>query len=531
MYPLTTEDKKPDIQANTATPAALKKILAAVCIALMAVIASVSGLNVAQPMLAMTFDVSQNTVLWIINIYTLTLAALLLPLGAAGDRIGRRKTLVAGLIVFGVANVLSALATSAALMLAARLLTGIGAALIMPVTLAVITATFPREERSKAIGIWTGVAGGGGILGMYLSALLVDVASWRWLFLLPVVLALIALVLAIRFVPDSAERPVHSFDRSGALLSVLAATGIIYGLHEAPGQGWGSPMVLFSLAGGIISAAAFVYWELRHKAPLLDIRLFRERGLSGGSVALLTLFGVQAGILIVLFPFFQGVLGWSGLQATLAMLPMALLMMAGSGIAPRLAKHLGSRYTMASGIALVTLGVLLMAGFVSLTGGYLSVLPGLILMGLGMGFAMTPSTEAITTSLPPERQGVASALNDITRELGTALGVALLGPLVTAGYRDAIGSGLAGLPGKIVATAQEGLAHAQAIAPATGSQADALMRVARAAFVTGWQQAMWVGAAILVLLLCYILFRGPVKTTVFVGQSDLPADDSATTIL
>ncbi len=506
-----TEDKIP--VAASVTQAGLRKILAAVCIALMAVIASVSGLNVAQPMLAMTFDVSQNTVLWIINIYTLTLAALLLPLGALGDRAGRKKMLLAGLFIFAAANILSGLATSAAMMLVARLLSGIGAALIMPVTLAVITATFPKEERSKAIGIWTGVAGGGGILGMYLSALLVDIATWRWLFLLPVVLALVSIMLTSRFVPDSAEKQVHRFDVTGSLLSVLATTGLIYGLHEASGSGWNAPGVLLSLAAGISGIITFVYHERRHKAPLLDVRLFRERGLSGGSLSLLTVFGVQAGIFIVLFPYFQGVLGWSGLRSTLDMMPNALLMMAGSGLAPKLATRIGNRYTMALGIGLGASGAVLMAGFASLTGGYLSVLPGMIIMGLGMGLSMTPATETITASLPPERQGVASALNDITRELGTALGVAVLGPLVTAGYRAALADTLSGLPATVIQTAKEGLAHAQAIAPAAGGQAGLLLRTARAAFITGWQQAMWVGAAILFLLFLYLLLFGPQKQT------------------
>ena len=178
-------------------------ILWAVGLALMAVVASVSGLNVAQPQLATEFGASQSEVLWIINLYILTLAAFLLPLGAAGDRLGRKSVLIAGLAVFGVANVAAAFAPSMEVMLVARFLTGVGAAMIMPVTLSVITSSFPDEERSKAIGVWTAVAGGGGILGMYLSAVLVDLASWRWLFALPTAMTLAALVIAVRAVPNS----------------------------------------------------------------------------------------------------------------------------------------------------------------------------------------------------------------------------------------------------------------------------------------------------------------------------------------
>jgi EmrB/QacA subfamily drug resistance transporter len=493
-------------------PRQRRAILLGVCLALMAVIASVSGLNVAQPQLALAFDASQGTVLWIINIYTISLAASLLPLGALGDRWGRKPMLLAGLIVFGVASAAAGLATSTEVMMAARFLSGVGAAMIMPVTLAVITSTFPDEERSKAIGVWTGVAGGGGMLGMYLSAVLVDLASWRWLFVLPVALVVVAIVMALRSIPNSLEKATHRFDVVGSLSSVVAVVGLIFVLHEGPERGWTAPVTLLSLAIGVTGAIGFVVWELRQPAPLLDIRLFRERGLASGSVSLLTVFGVQAGIFVVLFPYFQAVLGWSGLRATLALMPMAVLMMLASGLAPRAAAQIGGRSTMASGIALAGTGLVLMATFVSVDGGYLSVLPGMLAMGLGMGLTMTPSTEAITSALPQARQGVASALNDVTREFGTALGVALLGAVLSAGYRSAIDSRLDGLPADAAETAREGVANALAAADGAGPQSQALIRAAQESFVDGWQQAMWVGVGVMTLLFVYVLARGPQRT-------------------
>ncbi len=212
-----------------------RTVLIAVSLALMSVIASVSGLNVAQTHMAVEFGASQSTVLWIINIYTLALAALLLPLGGIGDRLGRKPMLLAGLGLFGVATVVSALAPTAEVMIAARVASGIGAAMIMPITLAVITSTFHEEQRGKAIGIWTGVAGGG-ILGMFLSALPVDVASWRWLFALPVALILAALAMTAKSVPNSRETSAHRFDTASALLSTLAVTGLILVLDEHPGR-------------------------------------------------------------------------------------------------------------------------------------------------------------------------------------------------------------------------------------------------------------------------------------------------------
>lgn len=486
-----------------------RAILIAVCIALMAVIASVTGLNVAQPELAVEFDASQSTVLWFINLYTISLAALLLPLGALGDRIGRKPVLLAGLTVFGAANVAAGLANSSEMLLASRFASGVGAAMIMPVTLAVITSTFPEEERAKGIGVWTGVAGGGGILGMYLSALLVDVATWRWLFMLPIALVLVAVAMIVRSVPNSREHTEHRFDTIGSATSVLAVVGLIFALHEGPVHGWTEPATVIGLGGGILAAVAFVVWELRQTAPLLDVRLFGERGLASGSVALLAVFGVQAGIFVVLFPFLQAVLGWSALRATLAMMPMALLMMLASGLAPKVASRVGARVTTATGIFLAGAGLALMASLVSVDGGYLAVLPGMLAMGIGMGLSMTPSTEAITSSLPRERQGVASALNDVTREFGTALGIALLGAILSAGYRSAIDDRLDGVPNDVADTAREGVANAVAAADGAGPQAHALVRAAQESFVDGWQHAMWAGAAVMAVLFVYVLARGP----------------------
>ncbi|GAA2206806.1 MFS transporter [Nonomuraea monospora] len=491
----------------------LRTILIAVSIALMAVIASVSGLNVAQTHMAVEFNASQTTVLWIINVYTLALAALLLPLGAIGDRLGRKPMLITGLIVFGAASAVAGFAPSAAVMIGARLAAGVSAAMIMPITLAVITSTFPERERGKAIGVWTGVAGGGGILGMFLSALLVDVADWRRLFVLPVVLVVIALAMTLRSVPDSRERSAHSFDTVGALVSTIAVTGLIFVLQEGPEHGWTAPITLISLAAGVVAAIAFVAWELhRRDAALLDVRLFRERGLASGSVTLLVVFGVQAGIAVVLFPFFQAVLGWSGLLSTVAMMPMAVMMMMTSALAPKLAARIGARSTMSAGVALATLGLTLMALFVSVDGGYLSILAGMLAMGLGMGLSMTPSTEAITGSLPRAKQGVASALNDVTREFGTALGVAMLGALLAGGYRGAIDGRLDGIPAEAAQTAREGVANAIEVAPGTGGHAQDLIRAAQQSFVEGWQQAMWAGAAVMAALLLYVALRGPKNT-------------------
>ncbi|MCW5717442.1 MAG: MFS transporter [Bauldia sp.] len=478
----------------------------------MAVIAAVTGLNVAQPHLALDLEASQSQVLWMINIYAISLAALLLPLGGVGDRWGRKPVLLIGLGVFGIANVASGLAPSTEIMMAARLLSGVGAAMIMPVTLSVITSVFPDKERSKAIGVWTGVAGAGGILGMFLSAALVDYLSWRWLFALPVVLVVAASVMALRAVPNSRQFFRNRFDTLGSVLSLLAIVGASFALHEGPAIGWTATETLAGLVLGAGAFIAFVVWELRHPEPLLDIRLFRKRSLASGSISLTTWFGVQAGVFIVLYPFFQAVLGWSGLRATLGLMPMALLMMVFSTIAPRMSARIGPRATIASGVLLGGAGLSLMALIVSVDGGYLSVLPGMVTMGIGMGLAMAPSTEAITSSLPRGRQGVASALNDVTRELGTSLGVALLGAVFAAGYSTAIAPLMSGFPEDAAAAATQNIANAIVIADQGLPYAGALYRTAQQAFVQGWQQAMWAGVAAMALLFLFVALRGPARS-------------------
>jgi EmrB/QacA subfamily drug resistance transporter len=486
-----------------------RRILIATCTALMAVVASASGLNVAQQDLANAFAASQSTVLWFINVYIVALAATLMPVGAVGDRWGRRPVLIVGLVLFALASAGGAVAPSGEFMLATRALAGLAAAMIMPVTLSVITSTFPASERSQAIGVWSGVAGAGGLLGMFVSAAVIDLANWRWLFALPVALAAAALLMALRSVPNSRETKVHPFDIGGSIFSMFAVGGLVFAIHEVPTRGWDDALTVTVLLVGMLATAGFIWWELRHPSPLLDIRLFADRRLAAGSIALLFVFGVIAGIFILLFPYFQVVLGWSALRSTLGLLPMALMMMVTSGLAPKLSKRSGMRSAMLTGLALAGVGLAVMATLVSVDGGYVSVLPGMLVIGVGMGLTMPPSTEAITVALPPERQGVASALNDVTREFGSALGVALLGAVLSAGYRGSMAPHLKTVPAEVADAAAGGIATAMRVAHQLGSQAEAFARVSKQAFVDGWAQSMWISVGVIGALFTYVLVRGP----------------------
>ncbi len=501
------------------TPALSKReqnwILTTMCVALMAVIASVSGLNVAQQELALDFGASQGAVLWIINGYTLALAALLMPIGAIGDRYGRKPVLMAGLVLFGLASVGAALATGTAMMIVARVVAGAAAAMIMPVTLSVLTSTFPEEQRAQAIGIWAGVAGSGGLIGLFVSSFMVDYLTWRWLFILPIALVAVAAVLTSMHVPNSVEHAEHPFDVVGSVLSALAIGGIVLGIHEGPEKGWGDPLTIAGLVVGVVALVAFIVWERRLEDPLLDMSVFRDRGLASGTFTLVVLFGMMFGIFLVLFPFFQAVVGWSALRSAVALLPMAVMMMPTSALAPQVAKRFGVRRTMIVGSSLAAIGLITLALRASVEGGYLSVLPGLMIIGLGMGLTMTPATEAITSTLPAEKQGVASALNDTSREVGGAVGVALLGAMLSSGYRSAIEPALEGLPPELAEPASEGIGNAFGVAGVVGETdpqlAGTIIDAAQHAFVDGWISSMWVGVAMVASAVVVLLVRGPVE--------------------
>jgi EmrB/QacA subfamily drug resistance transporter len=474
------------------------------CIALVAVVASVSGLNVAQQHLATDLGASQSNLLWIINGYTIALAALLLPIGAVGDRWGRRPVLLTGLVLFLGASLGAALSSTVSMLLVMRVLGGVGAAMIMPVTLSVITSTFPGDERERAIGIWAGFAGAGGILGLVVSSFVVDNVTWPWVFALPIVMAAAALALSIAVVPHSKEHAEGRFDTVGSILSAVAIGAFVLGIHEGPEVGWTAPIALGGLLVGLVAGIAFVVWELRQANPLLNLQVFKNRSLAGGSLTLFSVFALLGALFLVLVQFLQAALGYSAVKASLSLLPLAAIMMPLSSVAPLIARRVGIRMMLVAGSALMAVGLGLMAMMASVSGGYWSVLPGLLVMSIGIGLSMTPGTTAITGSLPAEDQGVASALNDTVRELGTAMGVALIGSMLSAGYSSSVAGATSALPPEAASHVKEGIAGAAGVSQQMAgegfvAEAGQLWDAARAAFVDGWTGSMWLSAGIAVL--------------------------------
>jgi EmrB/QacA subfamily drug resistance transporter len=487
-------------------------ILGAMCLALVAVVSSVSGLNVAQQALAVDLDGTQGQVLWVINGYTVVLAALLLPVGAIGDRWGRKPVLLAGLVVFTCANVASGLAGSIQVLIALRVVAGVGAAMVMPVTLSVITTSFPREEQAKAIGTWAGFAGAGGIIGLFVSAGIIDNATWPWIFVLPVALAASSFAVSLRAVPHAMPHPEGRFDFAGSILSFLAVGGSVLAIHEGPGRGWTNTLTVTAIAVSAVASVGFIMVERRFSSPLLDVRMFADRALATGATNLFVVFGAMFSLFLVLVQHLQAVLGFSALRAASGLLPMALLMMPLSTAAPTLAQRFGYRRTVATGMLLLTAGLCLVAAQADAAGGYLSVLPGLVLLALGVGLAMSPSTAAITSSLPADKQGVASSLNDTVRELGGAVGIALVGSILNASYRSNVGPAVSSLPPAFAEIIRRGIGPALAGASQLGPAGEPIVVAARAAYVQGMRPALLAVAGMTGLSALFTAFRAPMRT-------------------
>ncbi|MGZ4619602.1 MAG: MFS transporter [Frankiaceae bacterium] len=469
-----------------ASPVNHRAVLAVTCLALAAVVAAVASLNVALPSLARDTHASQTQLSWVVDAYALAFAALLLPGGAIGDRYGRRRVLLAGLAIFGLGSVAAMAATSADVLIVIRGVLGVGAALVMPATLSTITSTFPREQRARAVGIWAGVAGASAVMGLLVAGVLLQVWSWRAVFGLNIVLAAAAAVGTLRVVPESADPDTPRVDVAGATLAVLGLGALVFSVIEAPTAGWLSARTLVGLAAGLIVLAVFVGWQLASARPLLDPRLFRLPAFAAGTLSITLQFFAFFGFIFLVLQYLQLVRGDSPLVAALSLIPMAATMMPAARLAPHIAARVGARRVCVLGLALLT-GALVILAQLDAGSSYWLLLGGLVPLGAGMGLAMTPATTAITDALPAAKQGVGSAINDLSRELGGALGIAVLGSVLNAIYRGHLH--LTDLPESAADHARSSLALATRLgAP--------VAEAARQAFVDGMVTALLCAAAV-----------------------------------
>ena len=492
-------------------------VTAVVCTALGAVAAAMASLNVAIPDIVRSTHASQTQLEWIIDAYLLVFAVLLLPAGALGDRYGRRGALLAGLAVFGGASAIAMAVSSPRDLIVLRGLTGLGAALVMPATLSTITGTNPPGERTRAVGIWAGVAGASAILGLLCCGILLHWFSWRSAFAVNVILAIIAIAGTLRFVPESSQPNAPAVDKTGALLSTIGLVALVFSIIEAPDAGWLSARTLGGMAAGVAALTGFVVFERRQRHPLLDPRLFSNLRLAAGSLSICIQFFAFFGFTFVSLQYLQGVRGYSPLVAALAVLPLSAAMMPSARLTSRLAARFGARNVCITGLVLVAIGLAVISD-VGTSTPYLLMLAGLVPLGAGMGAAMTPATTAITEALPQSQQGVGSALNDLSREVGGALGTAVIGSIVTATYRSTLR--LPGIPAPLAAQARQSFAIAIHAGGPVGAHA-------RTAFVNGIHTGLLyaAGAAILAAISVATLLTREAKMRRSAGQDNHSAGE------
>jgi EmrB/QacA subfamily drug resistance transporter len=487
--------------------------LGVLCLSLVMIVVANASLNVALPTLVRDLRASSSSLQWIVDAYSLVFAGLLLTAGALGDRFGRRLALNGGLVVFGVASGLAAFAGSSTQLIVARAAMGIGAALVMPATLSVLAHVFPPAERPRAIAIWAGFAGVGAGLGGVTSGWLLQHFWWGSIFLTNVGVVAVALVAGAFLVPSSRTEHRPALDPVGALLSIAGLGALIYAIIEAPVQGWGSPATMVSFLVAAVVLVAFARWELRVAEPMLDLRFFRNPRFTAAASTITLIFFVMFGMIFVMTQYLQSVLGYSPLEAGVRMLPWAAVYMLSAPRSARLVERWGQRRVVSTGLVVVATGL----GLLSLSGlhaNYPLLALSLIVTAAGMGMVTAPSTGAIVASLPLDKAGVGSAVNDTTRELGGALGVAVIGSILSSLYRGDVVHRLAGLP----ATAHRASASLGAALQTAGTlpraTAETVAGAARRAYVHAFDVTLLVTVAVALLaagLVAWVLRPAPAE--------------------
>ncbi len=473
-------------------------ILAVLCLSLLIIVMDNTILNVAIPSLYTQLGATNSEIQWIIDAYVLVFAGLLLTTGSLSDRFGRKGALQLGIVLFGLGSGAAALSGSATQLIATRAFMGIGGALIMPATLSILTNVFREpKERGRAIAVWAGFSGLGVAIGPMTGGLLLRHFSWHSVFWVNLPIGFIALVLGAFLVPTSRDPRKSTLDPIGALLSIVGLASLLFGIIEGPSKGWTSPAVLTGFALGIGGIAGFIAWERHTDHPMLDTSVFRNARFSAGSATITMVFFALFGSLFLMTQYWQLVHGYSPLEAGIRLLPQAMTMMIVAPASARLVEKFGTKRVVVTGLGLLMLGLALLSTIKPATS-YSIVITYLIIMSAGMGMTMAPATESVMGSLPREKAGVGSAINDTTRQVGGAVGVAIIGSAVSSVYTSRIIDlgGQFSLDAQSDALAQTSLDAAQKIGAGLGANSADFIASANQAFV----DAMSVGLRISVFV-------------------------------
>jgi len=473
--------------------------LAVLCVTLLMVTLDVTVLNVALPTIVRDLNASTTGLQWIVDAYVVVYAGLLLAVGSLADRVGRKKVFLAGLVIFAAGSVWAAYSGSVGMLIAARAGMGIGGAFMMPSTLSLITAIFTgTAERQRAISLWAATTGLGAAIGPIVGGLLLAHFWWGSVFLINVPVAVLGFAFAIPLIPESKNPEAKSPDLAGAVLSIAGLGLLVWSLIEAPARGWASARVLAAGIGGLAVLAVFVLWERRSAHPMLNMDLFRKRELSGAVTSqALAVFGFY-GALFLLTQFLQFSLGYSALRAGICILPAAGALALAAPLSALIMRKISIRYTVAAGLVIVAGGFWQISAATATTG-YAGIVFGLVLAGAGVGLVLPAATESVMGSLPAGDTGIGSAINNTFMQVGGALGVAVIGSLLTTRYQDDITAALAPYhpPAAVMAAVRGSLGGALEVADRIGGTLGAgLAHLAREAFVSGMDLGLVTGALV-----------------------------------
>ena len=450
--------------------------------------------NVAIPTLQRELDATSSGLQWIIDSYILVLAGMLLTMGSLADRFGRKRGILMGLVVLGVSSVLAAYSTNTPQLSAYRTVMGLGAAMIMPSTLSIIVDVFPREERAKAIGIWAGIAAISVPLGLVVGGALLDYFWWGSVFLFSVPIIILAIIAGVFLIPESRHETPPRIDPIGAVLSISALSLLIFALIDASSRGWLDPLIIGEFVAAVALGAIFVGYELRSTHPMLDIRLFKNPRLASGAGASALGSVAFIGFLFMLTQYFQFVRDSSPLETGLGIIPLVLGFFSGTIVAPRLGVRYGTK-VVAAGALIVVAVFLVSLSFLRIDTPYWVIAIALSFLGLGLSNMYVSSTDAMMAAVPAANAGLGSAINNLTRQAGGAMGVAVLGSLLTSIYAKKIATAVSELPGELAETAQDNLGAAAQVAAGLGGPAgDALRTAANAAFMDAFGIALLTAA-------------------------------------
>ena len=498
-------------------------ILVVLCVSLLIIVLDNSILNVAIPTLIRELHATNSQVQWMVDSYTLVFAGLLLTMGALGDRYGRRGALQMGYLLFGLGSLASAFATSADQLIATRAFMGIGGALIMPATLSIITNVFPPQERGRAIGVWAGTAGIGVALGPLTGGFLLAHFYWGSIFLVNLPIVVFGLAAGFLLIPTSKDPSAPKLDPVGAVLSIAALVSIVYALIEAPDRGWTAPLTLGIGALGFVLLGVFVWWERRSDHPMLDVQFFRNPRFSAANAAITVTFFAMFGSIFMITQYLQFTLGYTALESGVRMLPYAATMMVIAPTSSRVVERFGSKFTVALGLGLSAVALVLM-GSLSVNTEYIGIAWRFVILAAGMALVMAPATDSVMGSLPLAKAGVGSAVNDTTRQVGGALGVAIIGSIVSSVYGSKVGDFFAGkpVPKAAVDAAKNSLGGAFAVSKNLAGQpipnakqlSAELIHTANQAFVEAFRWGTRVGAVVLALGVMIVLRWLPARARV-----------------